>query len=100
MKRSQILAASFFLGISSAVFADDLPSAKDPAAKTDTIIQNNHTDVKLEKQENKFNVSKVMKSCLAANNNDKQLCATNAMAECAKSMSKTDCKKALKSARK
>lgn len=99
MKQSQILAAIFFLCASSAVLADDLPSAKDPAAKTDT-IENNHTDVKLEKQENKFNVAKVMKSCLEANNNDKQLCATNAMAECTKSMSKADCKKAVKSARK
>jgi hypothetical protein len=99
MKIFSAFGLAFLLSLSPMTFADDKPAAKDPAANTDIAVDHSHTDLKTEKMENKFDVSKVMKACMKEHN-DKQLCSTNAMAECTKSMSKTDCRKAVKSAKK
>lgn len=100
-----LLAAFFLCALIPTAKADDLPSTKDPATKSEEVAPevsspaSSNTEITAEKAENKFDVSKQMKSCLEEKH-DRQLCASTTMAECTKSMNKADCRKAIRSARK
>lgn len=87
-------------GPKQVLWANDLPSTKDPAIDSETVaVKPQQAEVQLEKRSQAIDVSELMRECLSKNTN-RRVCAANTMAECTKSMSKNDCSKAIRSARR
>ncbi|MGZ3695278.1 MAG: hypothetical protein ACXWQO_14230 [Bdellovibrionota bacterium] len=100
---AQSLAVFFLLLAAAPVFAEDNAAPKDSAVKAESsehaVLEKEHTDLKADKMETRFDATKHMNACMKENNN-KQLCAKAAMAECMKSLSKIECRKAVKGPKK
>lgn len=82
--------------------ADDTPSSKAPTETKEVhstgadVAHQGMSQEKINTMENNQTYSKMMSDCVSAKN-DKAGCKKEAMAACVKSMSKADCKHALKS---